>query len=262
MTANLAGPRGYGFPKRELATRQIFSECRPHIVGFQEFAESNWQDLERPDLTLVPCEVFEAEYAGVKERMYGNPIAYDPTQFELLEYGVQWLHPHGKQEKAWDAIAPRSACWAHFHEKDSDRHLAVINTQMDNVGQQARAEGAAILIILANLATARLGPDVPTIIMGDANVNVGSPHLRWNSPELRKPYDLLYHQEFVDAITSVHPPRARPRTFHHYQGSTCGDDEWGTYDPDWIFVRNLEVENSTIITKDYGGVWPSDHYGS
>ena len=262
MTANLAGPKGYGFPKREHVAQRVFTDCPADVVGFQECTPYSWGAIERASLELIETHVLMQEFAGLKEETYFNPIAYNPNRFEVIGHGTDWLSSANKPEPDWCAKTIRAVSYALLQEHETGKKLFVVNTQLDNASVCARKRSIEEVILpLVDDYEEHHGPGLPTVFLGDANVSIASPNPRWGEQEMKRPYELLEDHAFTDAWLTTKPARLlRPRTFHHYQGHTCGDDEWGTYDPDWIFVRNLTVENCTPVEDNYGGVWPSDHY--
>jgi endonuclease/exonuclease/phosphatase family metal-dependent hydrolase len=247
LSANVAGPIQYGFPFRKKVARRVFETIDAHLIGFQEFTEE--------------CrEVFgghghEFEIGEAANGVY-NAIAYDPKRLELMKAGTLWLTPDGTPGKAWDAMAERTAHWAIFVDKHTQQPFVFINTQLDNAGYKARAESVRLIL---NLIASGFDKRNQIILSGDFNMSVGRPHHHW-PPSSQEPYEKILAAGFVDAWMYPQPYRKRQRTFHHFQGEGCGEDRYGTFNPDHVFVLNAHVHNCMIIRDSYGGVMPSDHY--
>jgi endonuclease/exonuclease/phosphatase family metal-dependent hydrolase len=262
MTANLAGPKGYGFPKRQHVAHRVFTDCLVDIAGLQECTPASWEALERASLELIETPTLVQDFAGLEEETYFNPIAFNHERFSRLDHGTRWLSADGTPKPDWCASTIRGVTFALLEEHETNNTLLVLNTQLDNKSVCARRRSVEEVILPLIEERVRMhGRDLPVLLLGDANVSIHSPEPRWGEPEMKCPYELVEDQGFADAwLETPQKRKRRPRMFHHYMGRTCADDEWGTYDPDWMFVRNLKIENCTPVEDNYGGVWPSDHY--
>lgn len=249
MTANLAGQYRMGWSARRQVAAKIFAVCPAHIIGFQEFGLDNWETLSptRPELAFV-----QGKQAG---DIFINPIAFDARRFSMVETGTFWLSPDGAYGKAWGG-KERGTTWVHVRERESDKELLFINTHLDNISADARTKGVELI-----LAFSQKFPDLPTVVVGDSNVSVCSSHMRWQEFDMRRPYELM-REMFVDVWMATHVPNPwRPCTYHGFQGPDFGGDPYGTYDPEWIWVRgDISPVNCVLVRDAIGGVWPSDHY--
>jgi endonuclease/exonuclease/phosphatase family metal-dependent hydrolase len=247
LSANVAGPTKYGFPFRKKVARRVFETIDAHLIGFQEFTEECRE--------VFNCHEHEFIMGDAANAVY-NAIAYDKRRLQLLKSETLWLSPNGKHGKAWDAMAERTAHWAIFMDKNTETPLVFINTQLDNAGYQARAEGTRLIL---NLIESMFDKRAAIIFSGDFNMSVGRPHHNW-PPSSQEPYEAVLAAGFIDAWIYPQPYRGRQRTFHHFQGEGCGEDPYGTFNPDHVFVLNAHVHNCMLIRDSYGGVMPSDHY--
>lgn len=260
LTANLGM---YGFDDRRYVTEKVFTDCYADsaldVIGFQEFRDDARDIFERPDLSFVDGLSTTQSDARGTFTTYHAPIAYHAQRLELLAHGAFYLSEDREAGPGWGGAGERSATWAHLHLRGTERSVLVLNTQLDNAEPIARFMGTvAILEFIERYASEK---HLSVLMLGDANVSVASTHRRWKKELMREPYTRMEQAGFLDAWLATEPPRAkRPRTFHHFQGPLCGDDEFGTYDPDWIFVRGFRVGNCTLVTDSHGGDWPSDHF--
>lgn len=241
---------GYGFWRRERVAREAFRFFPAKLIGFQELTESARITFER-----TGYEFFMGEPTTAEDHQFHTAIAYDTCAYTRIDTGTIWLTKNGKRGIGWDGIAERTATWVLLRTR-AGTELLFINTQFDNVGTEARHESMKRL-----LQHAQDFSRVPhQIIQGDLNMSVGRSHPKWPA-EKKRPYHLALENGFIDAYTAAKPERVRARTFHHFQGDGCGEDEWGTYDPDYVFTKGLNIVNCVFQYPTVPGscTYASDH---
>jgi endonuclease/exonuclease/phosphatase family metal-dependent hydrolase len=252
-SANLNGFVKYHWHERENLCAHVLKFMPAQLIGFQEFSNACIAPLQgaRPDL------IFE-----LSERMGNirNAIAYDAGRFELFSCETIPLSPTGIMEKAWDG-GIRSFMITELYDRVFKANIVFVNMHLDHVSCLARKK--SIEIILKKLRG--MPQNTPIIVVGDANVNVGSPHERWKMPDMRAPYDMMTKEGFMDCVLHGNPQRPiRENTYHKFRGAKYDvdhDDYFGTWDPDWNFVsQHWQTIDSVRILDTWGGLNYSDHY--
>lgn len=200
------------------------------VVGLQEAVPDQLDDIVR--LT---------GYRAVGEKGLFDPIIYDETRIELLDWGMFWLNendvPH---EKSWDGKYERYCTWAVFRDKVTRKRFKVFNTHLDHRGIVAREKGAARICE----RSVQLGGDLPVIVMGDMN--------SWDNTTAYKTLSAHYS----DART-ISPLVLGPRgTAHNFGGVHPVRIDYFFVDPQ---VRVYEY-NALDIVYGNDDFFPSDHY--
>ena len=206
---------------------------RPAVLGTQEGSRAMLDDL----VSRLP-----EGYRWVGEGRRGRgrdehgAIVYDSTMLTLLDLRHRWLSatPLIPGSQAADADLPRMLTAARFYHAESGCVLTVVDTHLDHLGVQARADGAAVV------AAEVRGP---TVVLGDFNDTVDS-----------DAYRILTGTGLVDALDPRNRPDRRRATFTGLGPET---EEGGQID--WVLAtRELTVANAWV--EDLGpGTPPSDH---
>jgi endonuclease/exonuclease/phosphatase family metal-dependent hydrolase len=135
------------------------------IAGTQELRINQIEDL----LKRLPGYGFlgAGRDDGNRGGQFDAAIFYRGDRFGVVESGSFWLSetPDWPGRKGWDAASVRMATWAVLEEYSTGKRLFFINTHLDHVGQQARVEGARL--ILEKIAA--LSKGLPVILTGDFN---------------------------------------------------------------------------------------------
>ena len=235
---------GIGFYARHKISRTAFANFRGHLVGFQELTLEAKPAFEQHGLTFLMGEPAGDFY---------NAIAYDPLELDPIDAGM--LKFDDGEHPAHDAGSVRNAQWVHFRTNTGVEFLR-INTQLDNKGAVAREEAMRTILDFAERF-----PCPRKIIAGDLNMSVARDHPAWPE-EKKRPYRMALERGYVDAYLAVRPGEERCRTFHHFQGQHCKEDEWGTYDTDYFLDLGVDVINCVFDLAMPPGscTCPSDHY--
>ena len=119
----------------------------------------------------------------------------------------------------------------------------MLNTHLDHVSAQARAEAARLLAEDA----AAWPTETPQVLMGDFNAGAGS-----------EPVRTLEGSGWRDAWAAAHPNQPDPGPTRHGFGAAASAHPQRI---DWIMVRGpAGVRGCEVVRDRPDGVWPSDHY--
>jgi endonuclease/exonuclease/phosphatase family metal-dependent hydrolase len=259
---------GYGFEDRAEPARKVFRDVEAHIIGFQEFKK---EDLFL-DVFGQHGHHFVWGYCLPNNGFY-CPIAYNGARLELRDNGFFHLTKTGGPGISFDDVSDRSVTWAVFEDRQTGEEILVVNTQFGFHPQSIR-EGMRLVM---DFVKGR--PEKRVIFLGDLNMNVAKrwhPRRWWSRQAMRNTfaswsaYALALKDGFRDAFTSARTAdwikrRKRKRTFTNFMGMYPGEDNGGTYDPDYIFVywevdgEKLHIALCTMVTVTVGGVDASDH---
>lgn len=227
----------------------LLEERSPHLIGFQEFHDSNRDDLE-PALPFHACAL--GRQCGTGEYV---PVFWDARRFRSVRAESFWLNKwRDIKAVGWDAQHERAVTCVELEDLTTGGNLLVVNTHLDHAGEMARVRGAGL--ILDFLEDWPQG--IPIILMGDFNSSPYRPIRRTSFTP--RTFGLFAEAGFMDAyrsVTGVWPP---PATFHDYQGAEYVPDQYGTWYIDWPLTRNLRVLSAEIIRNRPETNPVSDHY--
>lgn len=216
----------------------MLGHYQPDVIGFQEATKLQMDDL----IAKLP----EYDWAGVGRedgRAAGefSPVFWRRGRLEHLGSSTFWLAADCvRPGKGWDAACTRVATWAILRDRTDGREWLALNTHLDHIGKQARAEGAKLIATrLADLAAGR-----PAVVTGDFNDGPDSPA-----------YAAMRSAGLADARI-VAADRAGPvETF----------PGWKRLNKparliDYIFVSGgIGVRRFEVLSEDFGGRQISDH---
>lgn len=214
------------------------------IIGMQEVLHNQLLDLK--------SDLSEYEYVGVaredgKEQGEYAPIFYSKKRFDLIDSNTFWLsqYPDSIGFIGWDGACTRIATWAKLRDKDSGKEFLAINTHFDHVGEEARHNGA--ILIMERMK--EIAGDNPAILSGDFNISD-----KWEAYQT-----LTTHSQYLlkDSRKTALRVRGAGYTFHGF--GKIKPEELEVID--FIFVTpKVEVERSMIISPTNGGrTYLSDH---
>jgi endonuclease/exonuclease/phosphatase family metal-dependent hydrolase len=232
------------WPNRRDLVADTIRYHAPDVVGLQEpFAHQ----LDFLAEALPGYEwVGESRLATDGEGEHA-PIGYRTDRFALDETETFWLSetPEEPGSRGWDGNHPRVATLAHLDDETTDRPLVHVNTHLDNRGEAARREGAALV---AERVQA-LADDTTPVVTGDLNCLAGDPpHARLDGLDLGDGRRL--------------EPAAETATFRHGPATTRTD--FHELDPgrkiDHVFVpTDCSVTGYAALTDRDETRYPSDH---
>ncbi|WP_058235249.1 endonuclease/exonuclease/phosphatase family protein [Devriesea agamarum] len=230
------------WPSRGPGALALMALHEPDLMGLQEVLPH-----QRADLMPALIGQYEVLGYGRDGGSHGeaNLILVRRDRFEVLEWDQRWLSttPDVIGSRDWDTGCTRIVVSARLRDRRDGSVLTHLNTHLDNASEQARREGAKILLATAKAAADR-GDRV--VLTGDFNCGSASPAHRI----LTETGDLL------DAWDSAQAP-AGPEvgSFIDY-----GEPQPGGVRIDWIMVSpEWQVLTCSLVTERPGGRWPSDH---
>ena len=142
---------------------EFVNKSKADIVGMQEVQQRQLTDL---------CSMMgDYSYVGVarddgKQKGEYNPIFYRKERFNLLRSGTFWLSPTPAEPSyGWGAACRRIATWAILQEKTTMKSIIVLNTHLDHISEEARANGAALI----KERLSRMNNELPVVVTGDMN---------------------------------------------------------------------------------------------
>lgn len=212
-------------------------EEQPDVIGFQEMTTTHEQYLTE----RLKGYAFACEYRDNSAMKEATAIAYRTDRFELKEKGHFWLSKTPEaQSKDWGAEKCRDANYVVLKEKNTGKEFAYFNTHLDARSEEARINGAKVLINKANEF------DMPKIITGDFNDKEGS-----------ETYGYVTEQAgFSDArIIAERATLSKENTT--YTGYGKAKD----MRIDYLFAKDgVTVKSYKENDEKPGGDYPSDHY--
>jgi endonuclease/exonuclease/phosphatase family metal-dependent hydrolase len=224
---------------------QVASVLRFHcadLIGLQEALEDQVNDLaERlPQFNWVGVGREDGRTQGEFAAIF-----YRQARLELLEQSSFWLSetPQLPGHRGWDAGSIRVVTWGRFRDRLTGQSFFHFNTHLDNRGEQARREGARLL--LAKIEA--IAQAAPVIVTGD-----------FNCAEDSEPYRILTGA----AGRSLHDARYLSSHGHHGPTKTTNSNFAGLLEEkiDYIFVKNgVNVNQHGVLSDHWDGHYPSDH---
>jgi endonuclease/exonuclease/phosphatase family metal-dependent hydrolase len=247
MTFNI---RGSGFqdganiwPNRAALNVATILRHAPDLIGFQELDLGNLayyrEHLPGYEHLLGP------EYNDEEPFQY-PAIFWRAGRLRPLQSGGFWLsETPERHSRSWDTRCIRSAAWARF-ELNAGGRLLHLNTHLDHVSEQARAEGAKLIA----RRLPELWGDAPALVTGDFNCGPGS-----------AAYRALLAAGLADAHTLSHGDAGPVMTFHGFRGHAFAPQAHDIRDRiDWVLVRAARVAGCLIVEDAEPPHYPSDHY--
>jgi endonuclease/exonuclease/phosphatase family metal-dependent hydrolase len=173
------------------------------------------------------------------------PIFYRQERLELLEHSNFWLSetPQLPGCKGWDAGSVRVVTWGWFRDRLTNQSFFHFNTHLDNRGEQARREGARLLLARID----QIAQAAAVVVTGD-----------FNCTETSEPYRILTGA----AGQSLHDARYLSSHGHHGPTKTTNSDFASLLEEkiDYIFVKNgVKVNQHGVLSDHWDSRYPSDH---
>ncbi|MDD9269077.1 endonuclease/exonuclease/phosphatase family protein [Paenibacillus sp. GCM10023248] len=228
------------WPHRIEAAAEAVRASRAAIICTQEGKHAMLRDLQE----RLP------EYAWLGEGRSGGEdgeycaVFYLREDFELMESGTFGLseRPEELGFMSWQTACPRICTWAQLRHKDG-RSWLVFNTHLDHISEEARREGAKLIVQRMEDIVSDGSAELPAVLCGDFNCGPGSEAVR------------ILHQAGMRSVYAVmdEPPGL---TFHNFRGGEAGEPI------DYIFISAQAGIVSAHVDRSLygGGRYPSDHY--
>ena len=200
----------------------------------------------------------EYEYVGIgrNEGTVGGEIEaifYDTARFEYIDGDTFWLSDTPQiPSKNWDKNNYRSCTWARFEDKITHIQFFVFNTHYSTKTCEAVPCVHEKSSILINEKISELTGDLPTILMGDFNLQNTSIAFSY----LEEYGDKPMHDSFKEFNNGTVPFDYTTNEFRPF------DPEMNKKRIDYIFLSSTIVADYVDIPKDtYGNDRTySDHY--
>lgn len=243
MTYNLkvSGVGKYSPSERVQLLADNIHAFSPDSVGFEEASQSI--------LEMITPLLEDYAYVGLgrdkNNTGEASPVFYLKSKYDLIDSGTFWLSKTPeKVSKGWDALLYNRVCsYAILKDKETGFVYAHFNAHFDHLGIISRQESASLVC----RRIAELCPDIPVVFSGDLNDEEGSAM-----------YNLILSSGLRDSKMEA-KSSMNLGTYHGYSTIT---EKNRTKPIDFIFVNNYcsSVENYTVDTSLYNGIYPSDHH--
>lgn len=218
--------------RADLVMSDIEAEA-PGIIGFQE--ATKWQYNYLVD--CMPQYDSVITYRDKSIASEGCPIFYNTELFTLIDKGSFWLsETPDKMSKDWGSACYRICSYVILTENASSKDFVVFNTHLDHVSDEARING--IKVVLDKIK--EFG-DLPAVIMGDLNAEVGS-----------QTY-MSVTEHFMDAQYAATDAESNVT----YQG--WGQAEGKRIDYFMVSKTGFWVYTYDVLAENHDGVYSSDH---
>lgn len=229
---------------RKKVVAEVIKNHDADIVGTQEALSNQMRDLKE----LLPGynSIGVGRQDGMEKGEY-SAIFYKKDRLKEIKSGYFWLSetPDVAGSKGWDGSWERIATWAIFEDIAKKKQLFVINTHLDDQGEQARREGVFLLL----KKTEELSNGLPVIITGDFNALPESDvikHITENAGSRN-----LVHTKDVTQTTS-----GASWTFHDFGKLPENEREF----IDYIFVdKATKVLRHDVLDDKIENQYVSDH---
>lgn len=169
------------------------------------------------------------------------PLLYQFEKWELIDSETFWLSdtPEIPGSNSWNGACNRIATWGKFSSLQNGFELVVCNTHFDHISQEARQNGARLLVEKLKIAA----PGMPVIFMGDLNGKPDNPAIRILTDYFYDPYPDFYPSDTVKG------------TFHGFTGNPEGQRI------DYILCKKFKQVAGIEIVRDHlNERYPSDHF--
>ena len=220
------------------ATLEMLKAQQPDEVGVKEALPEQVRFLEEW------ADGYECVGVGRddgKKKGEHMSIFWNKKNIKLMKWGRLWLsETPEKPSMGWDAACYRTATWALMKDKRTGKKFYFVNTHLDHVGKQARANGLALIVD----RIAEINPEgYPMVLTGDFNV---------------KPDDSCLAG--LDArMKSTRKIAAKTDSHHTFNG-------WGKASKDmvidYIYISGFSAcpEYQTVTKRYSDRTFISDHY--
>lgn len=231
----------HSWDQRRSIVVSVIRETGPTVLGLQEATSGQLDDLihELPFYASLSVGSEDGREAGAH-----NAILVDTRRLRVEDRGVFWLsaEPDRPGSATWGNRQPRTCIWALLRDDRNGQRLLLLNTHLDHRSRSSRSR--SLELIGERLESL---PAVPTIVLGDFNMEPSDPVLA----------QFLRDEELNDALgTAANGQAPTSGTFHGFEGGEDGPRV------DHIFASSqVAVEKAEILRhRDPDGRYPSDHF--
>ncbi|NOX17225.1 MAG: endonuclease/exonuclease/phosphatase family protein [Chlorobi bacterium] len=225
--------------KRKGALVDLIKSYRPGIIGLQEGLDRQLKYIERnlPDYSMIGVGREDGKTKGEY-----SAIFFNTQKFNLLKQSTFWLsEKEDTGSVGWDAALARTCTFGLFEERSASRRVWVFNTHYDHIGATARKMSSKLILKKIRAANKE---NYPVILLGDLNSEPESDPVKILKKELNDGLEFS-RKKFSDPVG----------TFNGFEENPSFKSRI-----DYIFVKNLEVENYRRLTdRRKNNLWISDH---
>ena len=158
---------------RKAATPAMLADCAPDVFGVQEAFDFQLDYIEQTSPAYKWVGVGRDDGKTKGEYM---AVFYNAEKIELLDWGTYWLSETPEvPSRGWDAACRRTATWTLLKIKENGKKFWFVNTHLDHVGKQARANG--LQLIVDRIDGMNTQEKLPMVLTGDFNVTPDDPCL-------------------------------------------------------------------------------------
>jgi len=236
---------GNGWMTRRQMCADVIAAQHADLIGIQEARQHQLEFLLRqmPHMQAVGLPHPDLGFSQT------NPLLFSHERFAPLQSGGFWISetPHIEGSKSWDSARGRFVNWVQLKDRRTGQQLRHWNTHLDHIGQQARVQGAEMIVA----AAAALPTSLPQLLTGDMNAGRTNPAIK-----------ALKAAGWIDTFAEVHGPAEMGFTAHKFLGPARDkvDGKRGRR-IDWIFCRpGTRTLSAEVIREGRGDRYPSDHY--
>ncbi len=233
------GPNSWG-RRRETVANAIKSK-QPDAVGLQECIDFQAEYL----VDAMP----EYQWIGMGREEDGGhemtAILYRKKTLSPLETANFWLSetPDVPGSRSWDSAYVRMATQVRFMHRETRQRFLFVNTHLDSRGEQARVEGARVIVRRLQ----SIPETLPVVVTGDFNALA----------EKDEPWRVFQDAGFTDSWLTARERTGPPVTFGRFRAPRTDRDAR----IDWVLVRgNITVHRCETLLYNEEGRYPSDHY--
>ncbi len=206
------------------------------------------QEALHHQVAYIDSSLTDFSYIGVgrddgKQKGEYSEIHYDSTRYKVLKNNTFWLSDSpDKVSVGWDAALERICTYGLFENLESGEKLWVFNTHFDHKGKKAREKSSQLIIDkIKEINTDNL----PVVLTGDFNL----------TPDEEPVQIIKNYMQDGQEITAT-PFYGPSGTFNGFE-----PDRILNHRIDYIFVKNLKVENYTHIDDRLENLkYTSDHF--
>jgi endonuclease/exonuclease/phosphatase family metal-dependent hydrolase len=228
------------WPHRRTLLAQTLLKHRPDIIATQE---GRFDQLKEFEQLLKDYEIIDPHRSWIKERMYPT-FFIRKDAFEFLKSEDLWLSetPGVAGSLSFGSAFPRLMTWMKIQPKNSDVNFLFVNTHLDHVKAETRAEQIKVFVSQVKRIkdeSSRL------VIMGDFNDSPDS--------DVRK----VLTDSFQGIQDSWKKFNQVEETSHHAFNGECQNGAR----IDWILIdEKVQVESCILDKSTIDGKYPSDHF--
>jgi endonuclease/exonuclease/phosphatase family metal-dependent hydrolase len=230
--------------KRKSNFTSMIRYHKADVIGLQEALRHQIDDIIKDLPEYEWCGIGRDDGKNAGEFM---AILYRKERFDLIRTSTFWCSPTPNMPGlGWDAAYNRTVTWGKFLDKKNKNAFFLFNTHLDNEGNQARREGAKLLLDSIVSITGK----EPVIITGDFN----------STPE-DEPYQIITgkssKKNFFDTrLVSTEKPHGPHGTFNGFNFTTDS-----LVLMDYIFINGgNSVFSHGTLSESFNGRFPSDHF--